>query len=306
LNNLLPAYATWQRFNPHLFLNYVLIHASLLIAPFTFSWLGLSAFLIIYFTTICLGITLGYHRLLTHCSYKTYPWVRFILALCGVLACQRGPIWWTAAHRMHHSKVDKPMDPHTPTVSFIWSHALWAFFRHPQLDDSIETVHRLARDLREEPGMRFLEKYYGLINAVFMAGLFSLGYALGGFKLGLSLFVWGGIFRVLVTLHITWMVNSVCHLWGYRNYKTADTSRNNWIAALLTFGEGWHNNHHADQRAARNGHRWYEIDVTYYLILLMRQTKLAYNVMPVSNRLLNAEYLEIRPTSVLSYQTQLR
>lgn len=230
-----------------------------------------------------------YHRLLAHRSFKTSRWIKYSLAFLGVLAFQRGPVWWVATHRLHHSQVDTELDPHTPAVSFIWSHILWAFFKHPQLDESIETVHRLSRDLAEDPGMQLLEKYYAVINLGFLVFLFALGYWMGGYKLGLSLLVWSGFLRLVVALHATWFVNSAAHIWGYRSYKTEDTSRNNWWVALLTFGEGWHNNHHADQRAARNGHRWFEIDVTYYVICLMHRMGWVQDVVPLSERLKNIE-----------------
>lgn len=278
LFNQLPAYATWKRFTLFNFSRYMILHASLVLVPFTYSHQGLVAFAALYFISICLGITLGYHRLLAHQSYKTQRWVRYVLAFCGMLACQRGPIWWSATHRLHHSKVDQPLDPHTPKVSFVWAHFAWAFFRHPQLDEFPEKVNRLARDLYDDPGMRLLENNYALVNTAVLLGLFGIGYLMGGFKMGLSLFVWGGLFRLVVTLHITWLVNSVAHLWGSRRFETNDTSRNNWWVALLTFGEGWHNNHHAQPRSARMGFVWQEIDVTYWLIALMKRIGLAQNV----------------------------
>lgn len=277
----LPAYATLKRFNGPLFFAYILLHSAAMAAPFTYSPAGLITLIILYFVTICLGITLGYHRLLAHRSYKTYKPVARFLAFLGCLAFQRGPIWWSACHRLHHSTVDQPEDPHTPRFSFLWSHFLWPFFWHPNLDDSVEIRDRLARDLAEDPGMQFLEKHYTRINLLFLAALFGLGYWMGGLKMGLSILVWGGFLRLVLCLNITWLVNSVAHIQGYRSYDTPDTSRNNWWVALLTWGEGWHNNHHADARAARNGHRWYELDVTYWLICLMGKVGLAYAIVPV-------------------------
>lgn len=277
----LPPYATRERFNAPLFSLYVLLHAAILAAPFTFSWEGLLMMLTMYFLTICLGITVGYHRLLTHRSYKTYRPVRYLLALLGCLSFQRGPIWWAATHRLHHSTVDQEGDPHSPRYSFIWSHFLWAFFWHPQLDESQETINRLAPDLAKDPGMRFLETHYTTLNLLCLLGLFGLGMMWGGWTMGLSILVWGGLLRLVICLNITWLVNSASHVWGYRTYETTDLSRNNWWVALLTWGEGWHNNHHADARAARNGHQWYEIDPTYWLIVLMSRVGLAYDVVPV-------------------------
>ena len=278
-NNYLPAYATRERFNAPLFWLYVTLHLSLLIAPFTFSWQGLVTSLVLFFMTICLGVTLCYHRLLAHKSYKLVRPLKYFLAFLGCLAFQRGPIWWVATHRLHHSRVDREGDPHSPKVSFLWSHFLWAFYRHPQLDESPETIHRLARDLAEDPGMRFLEKAYTSINVLFLIALFGLGAFWGGWKLGLSILVWGGLFRILYGLHITWLVNSAAHIWGYRTYDTPDKSRNNWWVALLTWGEGWHNNHHAHQSSAQMGFAWYEIDVTYWVISLLKKIGCASAVM---------------------------
>ncbi len=282
---LSPQYATWERFNWPLISVYILLHFSLLLAVPTYTPEGLGLFLGLYFLTTCCGITLCYHRLLAHRSYQTYKPIRWFLSLLGVLAFQRGPIWWVATHRLHHSQVDTPLDPHTPQVSFLWSHFLWAFFRHPQLDETPETTIRLARDIADDPVMRFLERYYTALNIGFLIVLAVVGYYSGGERLAVSFFVWGGLLRLLYTLHVTWCVNSAAHVWGYRSYQTDDTSKNNWWVALLTYGEGWHNNHHADQRAARNGHRWYEIDVTYYIIVLMARLGMARHVAPVSERL---------------------
>ncbi len=289
--HLLPAYATRQRFNWPLLALYILLHGSLLFALPTFSWEGLAVFFVLYFCTTCLGITLCYHRLLAHRSYNTYRPIKYFLTLCGCLAFQRGPIWWSATHRLHHAKVDTPQDPHSPSVSLLWSHYLWAFFRHPQLDESSETTQRLALDLHKDGVMRFFEQHYTTINVLFMGLLFGIGFVRGGMDLGWSWLVWGGLLRLVYTLNVTWLVNSAAHIWGYRNYETPDTSRNNWLVAILTFGEGWHNNHHADQRAARSGHYWYELDVTYWLIALMHRLKLAMNVVPLAQH-----YESIRPT----------
>lgn len=277
----LPKHATLGNFNAPLFTLYILLHVSLLLVPFTYTHQGLFLMLGLYFVTICLGITLGYHRLFAHRSYKTFKPVSYVLAFFGCLAFQRGPIWWTACHRLHHGKVDTELDPHSPKHNFIWAHMLWPFFRNPELEGLKQNTIGLARDIALDPGMQFLEKNYTAINTLFLFTLFGAGYIAGGMKLGLSFFVWGGLLRIVLCLHFTWLVNSVSHTWGYRNYPTNDQSRNNWLVALLTYGEGWHNNHHADARAARNGHFWYEIDITYYLIKFMNCIGLAYDIAPV-------------------------
>lgn len=304
-NNLLPGYATLKRFNAPLFSLYVILHIVALAGFFTFSWQGLAVLIVLSFSTICLGITLCYHRLLAHQSYKmTSKALTYFLALLGCLAFQRGPIWWTATHRLHHSRTDKEGDPHSPRYSALWSHFLWPFFWHPQLDESPETIQRLAPDLWKDPGMRFLEKHYNSINVLFLVLLFALGYWLGGgLKMGLSILVWGGFLRIIYGLNATWLVNSAAHLWGYRRYDTPDTSRNNWWVALLTWGEGWHNNHHAYARSAQMGFVWYELDVTYWIISLLRRLGLATHVVgsPMTHQ---PEHSREKTRSVLLNQTQ--
>jgi fatty-acid desaturase len=274
----LPAYANRKRLDVPLLSLYVSLHLAILAAPFTFSWPGLAAFIVLPFVTTCLGITLCYHRLLAHRSYLLPRALTVFLAFLGCLAFQRGPIWWTACHRLHHSRVDRDGDPHSPRFSFIWSHFLWAFFTHPQLDESPETLRRLVPDLYDDPALRFLEKYYTTINILFLAVLFGLGYLWGGWKLAISMLVWGGFLRIIYGLNITWLVNSAAHIWGYRSYDTPDRSRNNWWVALLTWGEGWHNNHHAYPRLARMGLTWFEFDLTYGIIRCLQWVGLAQQV----------------------------
>jgi len=280
--SLLPEYATKERSNAPLFILYVLLHITLLAGPFTFSWEALIASITLSFITICFGITLCYHRLLAHRSYKIPQPVVFSLALFGCLAFQRGPIWWVACHRLHHQRVDKQGDPHSPTHGFIWSHFLWPFFKHPQLDETPEALHTLVPDLLADSGLRFLEKYYTFINTFFLILLFGIGYVWNGLYLGLSFLVWAGGLRIVYGLNVTWLVNSAAHLWGYRRYQTADKSRNNWWVALLTYGEGWHNNHHAHPHSAQMGRAWYELDITYYIILILRWVGLAKRIVGIN------------------------
>lgn len=228
-NVCIPNYATRERFNIFLFFSYIALHLAALSAFWTFSWQGLLTFIVMYFLTTCLGITLCYHRLLAHRSYRAYKPFSYFCTFLGCLAVQRGPIWWVACHRLHHRRVDRDGDPHSPLLSLLWSHFLWAFFKHPQLDESPEVTNRLAYDLNADPGMRFLERNYTLINSVFLLLLFGLGYLWGSWKIGISVLVWGGFLRIVYGLHITWLVNSAAHRWGYRTYDTPDQSRNNWL-----------------------------------------------------------------------------
>lgn len=263
-----------RKFNPGSLIGILVLHLLALAAPFTFSWAGLLAFLAMVFITGCLGITLCYHRLLAHQSYKAPKALTYLLTFFGCLALQGGPIRWVATHRLHHKDADQPNDPHSPTQGFWWSHMLWNCYRHPKLA-SMDDLKRLAPDLYRDPVMRFFNRYFfGLyLASAFM--FFAVGFLIQGWQLGLSLVIWGFALRTVYVWHITWLVNSATHLWGYRTYETPDNSRNNWWVALLTFGEGWHNNHHAHQRSARMGFRWYELDVTFMLIQALQWLGLA-------------------------------
>jgi len=212
------------------------------------------------------GITAGYHRYFSHRSYKTSRIFQFLLAWLGCSAAQRGPLWWAAQHRHHHRTSDTPEDLHSPVTHSLWqSHVGWVL--SPESDGTDE---RTVKDLARYPELRWLDRYHWLPPLV-MAGLCFL---VGGWA-GL---VWGFFVAGVLSHHATFTVNSLCHLWGRRRYATGDASRNNWLVALLTFGEGWHNNHHHYQSSARQGFRWWEIDVSYYLIWFLAAVGLVWDV----------------------------
>lgn len=219
------------------------------------------------FVTSCLGVSMGFHRMLSHRSFKAKAWFRILLAAAGCLSLQKGPIGWSATHRVHHRESDHEDDPHSPLKSFFWAHMGWLFQKHEGLIAEAD-VRKLAPDLYREPAMVFMERWYISFWLVFAALSMLVGYLLGGLQLGLSLFVWGSLARTVYVWHVTWFVNSVTHLFGYRNYNTADDSRNLWWVAVCTFGEGWHNNHHAVAGSANFGHKWWEFDVAYWVIAL--------------------------------------
>lgn len=278
--SLLPARAAAQHFQYPMLVALVIVHGMALLAPFTFTWQGLAVFAVMVLATGCLGITLCYHRLLSHRSFKTHKVVKYFLMLCGTLSFQGEPTWWAAMHRLHHRESDQEMDPHSPTVSFAWAHMLWLLYVDPRLTDKQAIVNQYMPDLVNDPWAKFLEKFFLPINLAFLAGLYAVGQWLGGPKLALSLLIWGGFFRIVWVWHITWFVNSVTHMFGYTNYKTRDDSRNLWWVALLAFGEGWHNNHHANPSAAPAGHKWWEFDLTYCILKLMQWTGLAWKLHP--------------------------
>jgi stearoyl-CoA desaturase (delta-9 desaturase) len=251
-------------------------HFLLLLAlvPWLFSWTGLVLIPVGNYVFCSLGIGAGYHRLLAHRSFKCPSWLEHVFALLGICSLQDSPLRWVMIHRMHHQHSDHQPDPHSPLVSWFWAHMGWLMVENRELQ-SIETYQRYVPDLLQDPfylrlerGNRWLGVYAAHALVFFLGGMVVGWLTTGGFsgavQFGLSLLVYGVVFRTVYCWHITWGVNSLAHLYGYRNFDTAEDSRNNWLIALTTNGEGWHNNHHADPRSAAHGHyRWWELDVTY-------------------------------------------
>jgi stearoyl-CoA desaturase (delta-9 desaturase) len=254
------------------------VHLVVLVAAYwTFSWTGLLVMLGLHWVTGSLGICLGFHRLLTHTGMKTYPWVRYTFATIGTLAGEGPPLNWVADHRKHHAHSDQEGDPHSPHDGGWWSHMNWlAFSTHEGDRDAY--LKRWVPDLYKERGMRILDKLFLPLHFFTGVILFAIGYWFGGVQFGASLLVWGLFVRLVAVLHATWMVNSASHMWGYKNYETTDDSRNNWLVAIVAYGEGWHNNHHAYPRMAKHGHRWWEFDLTWQVIRLLRMCGLVWDV----------------------------
>jgi fatty-acid desaturase len=254
-----------------------IVHFGCFAAPFFFSWEAVALTVFLHWLTGGIGICLGFHRMLTHGSFQTYRPIRYLIATIGGLAGEGSVVDWVANHRKHHAHSDQEDDPHSPHDGAWWSHIFWlAWHRGPEYHR--EHVRRWAPDLEKDPGMRWIG-YMFLPSHFVMAGVLALaGYAYGGAFMAASFVIWGMFVRLVFVLHATWFVNSASHMWGYRNYVTTDDSRNNWWVALLTYGEGWHNNHHAYPRMAPHGHRWWEVDTTYMVIRLMRACGLAWNV----------------------------
>ncbi len=239
------------------------MHLGCLAAPFFFSWSAVGVSLFLWWLAGGLGICLCYHRLLTHRSFKTPKPVEYFLTILGTLCWQGGPIRWVGGHRIHHKHSDHDEDPHTPCHGFNWSHILWALTADPPEKNPRDA----AKDLSRDPVMAAIDKYHYVPQFVLAAILYAAG--------GWAWVVWGVCVRTVFTYHATWFVNSACHTWGYRSHATDDDSTNNWWVALLSFGEGWHNNHHAVQRAAAHGRKWYELDLTYLTIKAMAAFGLA-------------------------------
>jgi len=243
--------------------------------PGMFTWSGLILAAVLSWLTAGIGITLCYHRLLTHRSFKTPKWFEYLLTICGCLAWQGGPVTWVGVHRLHHKHSDTDHDPHSPQHGFTWAHMLWT------LHKKIEGIngHDAAKDLLRDSGLRLLDKYFWVPQFILTAGLFGIGFAIGGLQLALSWVVWAVAVRTVFVYHSTWFVNSAAHTWGYQNYKeTGEKSTNLWWVALWSFGEGWHNNHHAHPRSAAHGLRWYELDPTYWAIKALSWVGLAHTI----------------------------
>ena len=247
----------------------VLLHLGVLFAPMTFSWRAFWIFIGLQWITAALGITLGYHRLLTHRSFTVPKWLEYVLALFGSLAFQNGPIKWVATHRVHHAYTDRPQDPHSPTRGFWWAHVFWLFAYDEVLDERSK-YERYVPELVRDPVHRFISRTELWQQGILAALLFVAG--------GWPFVVWGIFVRIVFVYHATWLVNSAAHVWGYQSHETGEGSRNNWWVALLTYGEGWHNNHHAYPTSAAHGLRWWELDVTYLTIRLLAFLKLATGV----------------------------
>jgi stearoyl-CoA desaturase (delta-9 desaturase) len=251
---------------------FVIMHAAALILPFYFTnWGAVAVGFALYVVTAMFGITLGYHRLLTHRSFKAPRWVERALATVGLLAVQRSPLHWVAHHRMHHAFSDHGGDPHNSRKGFFWSHIGWMCQRDERLTD-MATLRKWARDIHRDPYMNALTPMWVQIGVQALLGVLLL--ALGGW----AYVTWGIFVRLVVVYHVTWFVNSATHRWGYRNYESSDTSRNTWWVGILAFGEGWHNNHHANPDVAPAGHKWWEFDMTWLTIRCMERLGLAYDV----------------------------
>ena len=284
------------RIHPRILGGIVAYHLLALLAfvPWLFSWSGLVwAFAGLYlFGT--LGINIGYHRLLAHRGFVCPRWLEYGLSVLGACCWQGSPMNWVAIHRMHHQHSDEPADPHSPRRGFFWSHMGWFLLRDPAIYN-LSTYDRYARDLLQDRFYKQMEKprVWRTIQLIQWMAFLILGAIIGGLitasllgavQLGLSWLVWGVFVRTVAVWHITWSVNSITHLWGYRNYATGDDSRNNVFVGLVSNGEGWHNNHHAEPRCASHGRRWWELDVSYLTIRAFQWVGLARDVVKPRRR----------------------
>jgi sn-1 stearoyl-lipid 9-desaturase len=258
-------------------------HVGAVAALFFFTWKALAVSIVLWWLSGSLGIGMGYHRLLTHRGYKTPKWLEYFLTLCATLALEGGPIFWVATHRIHHQYTDVEGDPHSPIDGAFWAHMGWILTGKSMHHDP-QTLARYVPDLAKDKFHVWITKYHYLPITVLGVALLAWG--------GLPVLLWGIFLRTVVGLHVTWAVNSVTHMWGYRRFPTRDLSTNHWLVGVLAFGEGWHNNHHAHPVSARHGMAWYEIDLNWYGIWFMKKIGLARQVYAVSASSLPAHMTE--------------
>ncbi len=269
LGTLLAIYLSW---NKYVFLSDIILMLAM-----------------IFFTGI--GVTVGYHRFLTHNGFKTYAPIKAFLLICGAMAFEGAPLGWTGRHTQHHAHSDEEGDPHSPLDGFWHAHMGWMF----TVPDPL-LIHQYASEQAKDPVIAWVDRY----SVLWMTLSLVIPFAIGGWT-GL---VWGGAVRIFFTTHMTWSVNSICHVFGKRDFETTDESRNNWVVGVLAFGEGWHNNHHAFPRNAFHGIRWWQFDVSGLLIKGLERVGLVWEVQRVSDETIEAQ--KIRALSMQETLGQLR
>lgn len=258
-----------QKIQWHTLIAVTLFHVMAVAAFFTFSWQNLAVAVVFWWIANSVGVGIGYHRLLTHRGFKTPKWVEYILTFCGTLALQSGAINWVTTHRKHHAFTETDQDPHSPEKGLYHAHIGWIFQGEGQAQ-SETSMMRYTPDMMRDPVQRFMNKYYWVSSILLGIGL----YAFGGFPM----IFWAIGLRVVFGWQTTWLVNSVTHTWGTRRFESRDTSTNNGFVAALTFGEGWHNNHHTFPRSAKHGLTWKEIDLNWMQIWTLEKLGLATDV----------------------------
>ncbi len=244
-------------------------HIGAVAAFFFFDWGAILAMVALWYISGSWGIGMGYHRLLTHRGFKTPKWVEYFLTLCGTLALEGGPIFWVATHRIHHQHSDHEGDPHSPREGTYWAHMGWIMTGKAMHHDT-SVLKRYVPDLARDPFHVGLTTWHWVPQVVVGLALLAFG--------GIPYVLWAVFFRTVFGLHCTWAVNSATHLWGSRRFATRDDSTNNWLVAMFTWGEGWHNNHHAHPVSARHGLAWYEVDINWIGIKTLEKLGLAWDV----------------------------
>jgi len=263
------------------------VHLGIIAVCWQTNWAAIGVCILLHAVCRGLGICVGFHRLLTHRSFKCSKAVEYALAFLGALTLEGGPIDWVAHHRQHHQFSDGPGDPHSARKGFFWSHLIWMMWT-PRKEDFAEFTERYTPDLLRVPFYRFLGRTYVWFSALLAVLLYWLG--------GWPFVVWGMCVRLVITYHSTWFVNSASHTFGYRNYALNDLSTNCWWVALITYGEGWHNNHHAFPTSARHGLRPWELDLSYGFIRMLKALGLAWDVRTPSPERLRSALAKVAPS----------
>lgn len=272
----------WSRIVP-----FVAIHlACLLVIAVGVSWVAVVVCILSYLIRM-FAITAFYHRYFSHKTFKTSRITQFIFAIIGATATQRGPIWWAAHHRHHHIHSDSEHDSHSPQHGFWHSHLKWFLIKK-----NFPVKTQYVKDLQQFPELKFIDRYDILFPILFAVGLFYLGgYLEKAYPaLGTSswqIVIWGYFVSTVLLSHVTYCINSLAHVFGFRSYHTEDNSRNNFVLALFTLGEGWHNNHHCCPGSVKQGFKWWQIDISYYLLLLMNKLGIIWDLKYPNKTLLN-------------------
>lgn len=275
----------WLRIIP-----FMLLHlACLAVLLVDFSWLAFSVMLGFYLLRM-FAITAFYHRYFSHKAFKTSRAVQFIFAVIGVMSTQNGPLWWSAHHRHHHRHADQEDDLHSPRHGFWYSHMGWFLNKR-----NYATQEHLVKDWMKYPELRWLDRHSVLVSVLTGFSFWVAGELLARYQpslgtSGMQLLVWGFLVSTVLLTHVTLTINSFAHRFGYRTYATRDDSRNNWFLAILTLGEGWHNNHHFHAASVRQGFLWWQIDISYYVLRLMAALGLVWDLVPVPAKAYDPAY----------------
>jgi fatty-acid desaturase len=241
---------------------FIVVHSLAVTAIFYFSWTNFFVMFLLFYLTLVWGVAIGFHRLLTHRSFVVPKWFEYVLTILGSMTLQQGAIGWVASHRLHHVFTETEQDPHSPKENFFWAHVGWLVFGRGQ-EHSPETYQKYTPDLLKDKFHVSFEKFNRVPAIIVAILLFLIG--------GWGLLAWGVGVRTVLSWHISWAVNSIGHSFGPQRFNTNEDSRNNWVLGILTFGDGWHNNHHAFPTSARHGFAWYELDLNFLQIKLLEK-----------------------------------
>lgn len=274
--------AQYDRIDRYRAIPFILLHLLCLgVIWVGFSWVAFTVAVMLYLLRMFF-ITGFYHRYFSHRSFRTTRAFQLVMAVCGCATVQRGPLWWAGHHRFHHAHADQPEDSHSPRQrGFLWSHLGWFLSQK-----NVQTPLKRVKDWAKYPELMFIDRFDWIIPVLLIALLYALGASLAHFMphlgtSGMQMVIWGFFISTVVLFHATYTINSLAHLYGSRRFETSDDSRNNFLLALITLGEGWHNNHHHYPASIRQGFFWWEFDPTYYLLWVLSKLGLIWDLKPV-------------------------